>query len=410
MAMAQVIVSGLGLTFSLIAAGLLFLLGLVGLFSEAVGFENVVPLFALAWFSLLLAVLAAPSLLLSFRHLSGFGPQLPKIQGLRLANLSLMLWPLVLVLGHLLARQETVSWLVMPPLNILAIGLPVWWLVEFARRNLQVSSRKRGWGVFNFSMFLSTPAVMVVELVVMGTLFLVAVAWIMTQPELMYQLERLGRRIIVQQPDLDMILEYLRPYLQNPLVIFAILAMVAGLVPLIEELLKPLALWALAGREISPGQGFAAGAIAGGGFALLESLLSLSNPAMGAWAALAAGRAGTALLHITTTAIVGWAMALSWQKGDFLRLGAAYLLAVGLHAAWNMLSVFSGLGAFYGNTPQPFSWLAQAAPFGLAALALGMFLMLWFANRMLQRSEGPVQQAAAPDGPAASSSTDLPQP
>jgi hypothetical protein len=309
----------------------------------------------------------------------------------------ILLWPLVLVLGNLLARQSSITWLVMPPLQLLAIGLPIWWLVELASRRLSVGSHKRGWGLVNFSMFLSTPVVIVVELLAMGVLFLMAVAWIATQPDLMNELERLGRRIIMMQPDPEMILDLLRPYLQNPLVVFAVLAVVSGLVPLIEELFKPLGLWFLAGRRLSPAQGFVAGALSGGSFALLESLLSLSNPGSDTWAYLAAGRAGTALLHITTTALVGWAMALAWQNGDYLRLGATYLLAVGLHSFWNMLNVFSGLSIIFEDIPQEMQILsrtAQIAPAALVILVLTLFLMLWFANRLLQKSslhQNPIQ-------------------
>jgi hypothetical protein len=300
---AQLIVSALGLVFSLLAAAFLFLFGFMGLFSETLRLDSAPPMFALAWVALLTAVLAVPSLLYSIRRLRGTGVDLPQVRGFRLSSIFILLWPLVLVLGNLLSTQTTIAWLVLPPLQLLAIGLPIWWLVEIASYQLSVGSRQRGWGVFNFSMFLTTPVVIIVELIVIGILLVTAVIWITTQPELMYELERLGRRIMTLQPDPEMILEMVRPYAQNPLVIFAGLAVVAGLVPLIEELLKPLAIWVLAGRNLTPAQGFVAGALCGGSFALLESLFSLANPAQGGWAALAAGRAGTAMLHIRVIGI-----------------------------------------------------------------------------------------------------------
>ncbi len=390
MTLAQLIISGLGLAFSLMAAAMLFLIGFVGLFSETVLMANILPMFTLAWVSLLAAALALPSLLFSIGQIRGRTPQLPRIQGFRLASIFLLLWPLVLVLGNLLASQTRIAWLVMPPLQILAIGLPIWWLFEVASRRLSVGSHKRGWGVVNFGLFLTTPTVILVEMVILGFLFMLIILWIMTQPDLMNELERLAQQILATQPDPDKIIEYIRPYLQNPLVIFGIFAVIAGLVPLIEELLKPLALWALAGQRLTPAQGFVGGALSGGSFALLESLLSLSDPGQGQWVALAAGRAGTALLHITTTALVGWALALAWQKGSYLRLGATYLLAVGLHGVWNMLSIFSGLGIILEEIPQNMQILnvfSQAAPFALVALVLLLFTLLWLVNLRLQRTE-----------------------
>jgi hypothetical protein len=392
---AQLIVSGLGFVFSLLAAAFLFLFGFMGLFSETLQPDSALPMFGLAWVALLAAVLAAPSLLYSIRRLrsprlpGGF-PELPRVRGFRLSNIFILLWPLVLVLGQMLSTQTTIAWLVLPPLQLLAVGLPIWWLLEIASRRLSIGSYQRGWGVFNFSLFLTTPVVIIVELVIIGFLLVAAVIWIATQPDLLYEIERLGRQIITLQPDPEMILEMIRPYLQNPLVVFAGLAVVAGLVPLIEELLKPLAIWFLAGRNLTPAQGFVAGAFCGGSFALLESLFSLSNPAQDGWAVLAAGRAGTALLHITTTALVGWAMAYAWQKGDYLRLGAAYLLAVGLHSLWNSINVITIIGVLFDEIPETLRFLdgiSQFSSYILVSLVLFLFIMLWFANRLLLRSE-----------------------
>ncbi|MCK7530785.1 MAG: PrsW family glutamic-type intramembrane protease [Marinilabiliales bacterium] len=78
------------------------------------------------------------------------------------------------------------------------------------------------------------------------------------------------------------------------------------LIPLMEELIKPLAVWLLAGRLDSAAQGFAFGALGGAGFGLIETL-NVSGQ-ITEWGLLLFTRIGTGLLHIATSAIMGAAI------------------------------------------------------------------------------------------------------
>jgi hypothetical protein len=406
---AQVAVSGLGLALSLLAAFGAALFGVIGLTDNS-GVASVFSLFSTAWIGLLVSALAAPSLVYSIQRLGARAPKLPDVRSFRLANILILIWPLILLLGNILSGQPRVSWLLLPPLQLLAIGIPVLWLVEIARRRLPWSSRQRGWGLVNFSIFITTPTLMFVEILALGVIFVLFAVWVNTQPELVRLLNRLVQRLVNAPSNPEAILEIVRPYLQNPLLIFGILAVVAGLVPLIEELFKPLAVWALAGRRLTPAEGFVAGVLCGAAFGLVESLFYLSNPLPGGWAGLAIGRTGTALLHITTSALIGWALANAWKNGAYLRLGLAYLLAVFLHGLWNALSIMSGLAGTLNNPPaalQPLTSLARVAPVGVAVLALLLFVVLWGSNSYLQRQPGlspeatlAVQPSAEPAGDA----------
>ncbi len=60
-----------------------------------------------------------------------------------------------------------------------------------------------------------------------------------------------------------------------------------------------MALWFLAGKKLTPSQGFIGGLIAGGCFALLETAGSIGVPTDLEWFTLLLGRTGTGLLHIT---------------------------------------------------------------------------------------------------------------
>jgi len=396
---AQIIISGLGLILALLGAGLLLVAGLAALFSEALDLTAAASLFSMAWVSGLLAVLTLPSVVYSFRRIKGERTLPPQPGRLRLASLLLLVWPLVLVIGDQIVFQSSLVWLFLPPLHLLAVGLPVWWLVELARHKLTAGSRQREWGVLNVSLLVTMPAVVAAEITVFSSLLFLFAVWLNGRPEMVTQLKILIMRFLSLQPNPETIWQLTWPFLQNPLVFFSILAILAGMIPLLEELLKPLALWALAGRRLTPPEGFAAGALCGGAFALLESLLSLAGPLQDGWAFLAIGRAGTALLHITTTALVGWALANAWETGSYIRLGLTYLLSAGLHGLWNALSVLSGLGAQVENPPESMRFLiglSQSAPAGIIVLGLALFFLLWGGNRMM-RAPHP-QTTPASDG------------
>ncbi|HEX9019311.1 MAG TPA: PrsW family glutamic-type intramembrane protease [Anaerolineaceae bacterium] len=383
LSIAQLIVSALGLVLSILGAFVLAALALIAKFGEATPVDKIIVFFSMSWISLLVAALAVPSLVFSIRRLSGQAA--PALQGgwvsspFRLASLLLMLWPLFLAAGTFISGQAQLAWLLLPPLQILAIGIPIWWLVELGRHNLPACSPQRSWGLLNLSIFMTTPAVMVLEIVVILFLGVLFALWASAQPGLIAQLQQLGERIVNSQGDVESMLRLLRPYLSSPWVILGTLAILSGVAPLMEELLKPLGVWFLAGRKLTPAAGFAAGAICGGTFALIESLLYLSNPGAQGWVVLVIGRTGTALLHITGSALVGEGLAIAWQDGKYLQLVWRYLLAVALHGLWNGFSILSGFGAVISGVSGGVGWLVATV-----ALAIAIFVILWSSNHRLQ--------------------------
>lgn len=397
---AQLALSGLGMVFALLAAIVLGLFGLVGQFGESMGREEVTAILGLAWVSLLVAFLAVPSLYLSIQRLRGRDSRLPRLNGFRLASLMLLLWPLALAAGTFLTGSAA-AWLLLPPLQLLAFGLPIWWLVELARRNLPHGSPQRSWGLLNGSMFLTTPLVIFLELIVLGMLFGAFVAWLSTQPALIRELEALSTDLLNAADNPEEIIAMARPYLQNPLTVLTALAILGGLMPMLEELFKPLVMWALLRRRITPAEGFVAGAVCGAAFALLESLLNLSAPAQDGWALLAVGRSGTALLHITTTALIGWALASAWsERLAWHQLVLTYLFSVALHGLWNVLSVMSGFTAIFDNPPDNmrlFELLSVVAPYGIVILVMILFVLLWGFNRRLRRETRPSEPNSNPE-------------
>ncbi len=392
------VISGLSFLFFLSTAALMLLLAISGLLRLGMNAGGQVStLFVLAWIAGLVCVLLAPALVLSFMQLLG-RPLTANLRynRLQISSYLMLLWLAVLAGGAVLSRYGQVSWLLLPPLQLLAIGLPIWWLIELGRRGLAGGSPLRNWGLLSLGLAVGPTASLVAEVILMGVLFILFVVWIGAQPGMAAQLTRIGERVINAGSDLEVIGRIMRPILERPTVIVSVLLVGCGLIPLLEELIKPLPLWGLAGRKLTPAEGFTAGLICGGAFALLEGLGNLANPVGDQWLTLVIGRAGTSTLHIVTTGLVGWAMASAWQNGrsprssgGYLRLGATYLLAAGLHGIWTMFGLLNALPALLGlaqvtGSLAVFLGLGNLAPYMLSVLVVVLFLILLGMNRRLQ--------------------------
>jgi hypothetical protein len=398
----QALVSALGLALCIVGAGALIAGGLVLTYSgPALLREQSGMVLSLGWTLVLFGGAALASLVYASRRLAGRPAQaLPRARGLRSASLALLLWPPVLAVGRALAAQSSSLHLLLPPLQLAAVALPIWWLVELAMEELPALSPQRGWGVLNFSLFGSTPLAILVEVGLALALLAGVVVVISGQPTLERQFEELSQRLLNSTSNPQAMARIYEPLLVQPWFIFALLAGLSGVIPLVEELFKPLAVWLFAGQNLSPAQGFSLGALSGAGFALVETSFSLANPSTGGWLNLAVGRAGTGLLHIGTAAMMGWALAEAWRTGRYARLGLTYLGMVCLHGLWNTLSVLGGYSNLLANKDGLLKWLArvgQAAPYLLGGLAVAMLMMVILANLRLRR----VEATPAPANPAA---------
>ena len=122
------------------------------------------------------------------------------------------------------------------------------------------------------------------------------------------------------------------------------------LMPLIEEMLKPLALWTLRKRLLTPAEGFSAGLLAGAGFALFESATIIAQTGVGAdWSQMVMLRIATSLLHMTTSGFVGWGLASGWTRKKYGRTILTILAATGIHGLWNSLVISMALIPVMGN-------------------------------------------------------------
>jgi hypothetical protein len=166
-------------------------------------------------------------------------------------------------------------------------------------------------------------------------------------------------------------------------VLFLTLGYIALLVPFLEELFKPIGVWIFSRQIKTPAEGFVLGALSGAAYGMIESL-GVSSVSGADWVGLIATRAGTGLLHVTTSGLMGWAIISAVQEKKYLRFLLAYFGAILLHGTWNGMTVlvsFSSLGTGLQNND--LSALTVPAIGALVMLAGGLFILLLQINRRL---------------------------
>jgi hypothetical protein len=399
----QLLISGFGLLIFAGSAVGLFFTGAMSLFGSGFVFIDVFPLFSMAWTALAVMFLLLPSLVLAIMRILGREDRWRRVRnGLRLSSLLMLAWPLVLLVGHLLSGVDELGVFLVPPLQILAIAIPLWWFFELGRRGLRGNHSQRNWGVMSAALVVTPAVIILIELALLIVLGIGAMIWLSTQPQLLEELNRVAQRLMNAQLDPETTIRILRPYLQQPLVLYGGFALASGLIPLIEELFKPLALWGMASRRFTPADGFVTGMICGAGFALVESLGMLSSAAVGVeWAASVTARLGTGLLHVVTAGLVGYGLASAWSRTRYLHLAGAFFAAFLLHGVWNFFGVVVGVApVIEGATlPENLEFIVRTntvAPAALVILGVVLFFILIGANRMLRADQDQTMDELLP--------------
>ena len=383
----QLILSGLGfLLFASITLGLLAW-GLVDVVAVNQTGAQTAARFSLAGITMVCAGLCIPSVYLSALRI--FNKPLPQLAvrfpWLGVAALAL-LWILALVGGAWASSRGGVLYLLTSLMQVLVVGLPVLAFLNLGGRGLQRCSPQRSWGIVLAGVTLTQPLTFLVEGLVMLIMGLGVLVFVVLQPQLSVELQKLAMQLSNVSPDnSEALLHILEPLIANPVTVFLILIFGAGLVPLVEEFIKPIALWFFAGRRFSPQEGFYMGLICGSVFAFVESL-GMFNAVQGEeWLMLAIARVGTGLLHITTTSMVGWGLGMAWSRGKYVQLGLVYFLGVLMHGIWNTFGLLMGIGVLL-PVNSPYLNLGWISPILLCFLSLILFLLLVGNNRKLVSS------------------------
>jgi hypothetical protein len=313
---------------------------------------------------------------------------------------------LALLLGQLIQENTSVNWLILPVLTVPAVMLPIWILTSLGARDLSLGTRWRAGSVLGLSLTITPFILFVLEIVVLIVIFILVIIYAVGNPQVVAEFERLSSQFMFLDPESDEALRILMPYLVKPAVIVPVAILFSIIIPLLEELLKPLAVWLLINRLDSAGQGFALGALSGAGFAIIETF-NVSGQAA-EWGGLLFTRIGTGLLHITTSALMGGAIYLAFRKRRYLSLFATYSLVVLLHGLWNFGAVansFSALLAGDGglNTDLPVSvyrTIETSSAAGLVVLTVILLALLILGNRRRSSDAAPTETPpSAEDNP-----------
>lgn len=396
LSLGMLILSGGGAFFTFGSAISLAIAGLIVLLRDTRVWSNSEKLFSLACTSGLIFLLLMPSTILAAIRLMGKSiPEIRTPHMFQVARIGFLSVPLFIGAGYLVSKNAGLSAFILPWLQLIVVALPLLWVFETGRRNLPSFNLQQSWGFFSFSVTVTMPLIIVIEfLLVTGIVIFSLIFLGLTNPSFLNQLSITFERIANTNPDRDTIIRILRPYINQPSVMYAFFGIMAGLIPLLEEALKPLALWFFSGRSLTPRQGLVGGMICGAAFALLESLGAMASPGTEEWTAVAIGRVGTGILHVTASGLMGWGMVKGWTEGRYGLMIAAYGLAVSFHALWNTSALMAGLGelaqfspAFFGK----YEGFILVSPFILVMLAAFMVLWMVKSNHRLQAQAIPIE-------------------
>lgn len=372
-------------------AATLALICMIGIVDGGMDTDDIAPLLLLSAGITLAGALLLPSTWYSLMRLLGRSRQdiktTPQHTILSWIVFPLILFPLVLASGNWVTKNTELGWLLLPPIHIFAIGLPILWLAYLGVRGLSVGSSQRDWGALGAGLTLSPMLIMLLEIFTLIVVLVSAMVYIATQPDLLNQIDILIQRLSYAPSDPQVIQRILSPYLFQPGVIYTIFAFVVVIVPLIEEALKPIGVWLLFRTGLNPTAGFTAGVLGGAGYAIFENIMF--SITMENWMFVVSARSGTAVMHIFTGGITGWALAAAWRYRKYLQLGLTYLAAVAIHALWNGLTLFGIANEFIFEEQLQntiFTDMVEITPVGLGILALVCLSLLIYTNWTLRRN------------------------
>lgn len=300
---------------------------------------------------------------------------------------------LVLGIGHLLL-QTSAAWLLLPwhglaalvpPLMVAAWLLPALQPARLSRRTLLAA--------FAYGGVLATLVSIVLEAGMFVLIFLLAATGTALLPGGAASLTRWEEILQIVEASGD--LAALRPGMTPPLLL-GVGLLLAGAVPLIEEIVKSLA--SLAYRTPvgarTRARVFMVGVMAGAGFSFTEALFYAAQPLPEQWLQSVLLRGLTVVIHAASTGLV----ALGWYDlRTRASLGALRYLVVGfaIHGLWNglsgmlvMVGLRSGLvGAELAalRSLSAMLWLAVIIA-GLAVVWIGALALLWWERGRLSRA------------------------
>jgi hypothetical protein len=387
------ILSMLGFLISLTTGG--FVLAELLFFDGSIPAVERLSLVSTASLAAFSALLHIPAFIFTLRDLRQKDPATRQNSLFKPASKGMLLWLGVMAAGFFLSRDGSANlWLA--PLTILGITLPVWWLVELARWGLPRSTGLREWGSLSMGLSISPFLIILIEIILFVAVGLFVFLVLSSQPGLLEDLAGIFQDLDFSQNDIESLEEIVFRLAQNPLLASALLLVAGVVAPLVEELLKPMAIWFLLRHRLKPHEGFSLGLISGGAFTLLESagLIRQIDPVD--WLIAVGLRTATGVLHIGLSGFVGYSLARAWNEKQYGRALLSLLIATGLHGAWNGLALVNGYATSLLPALQQ-SPLAGAAPALTSALMIVIFISVILITISTGRKLRPQDRTETPE-------------
>jgi len=383
---AQLIFSSLVVLFSLLGAGLGFvIISLNELITGiALPANQITASYLLLGGIAFIGMLLIPSAIEAGKALMGQDPEPHNPFSLRQINLALGLVAAGILLVSTGSIQGGLPFIL---IHVFANGVFVIWMIQLIQKGLEIGSRQRFWGVFGSGLALAPALALIAEILLLILVGLVWFAYLQTRPDLLQEINQLINRLPQTAVNPAILERVAGKYLVQPGVLGTILFYLAILIPLVEELFKPVGVWLLLRRNLTTREGFYLGAVSGAAYALFENLTIGANAEV--WTTVLISRIGTTAVHMLASGLVGWGLAAAWSGKRSQRLGYAFLTAVILHGVWNGFNVINLLTAVpdlektLGTFPALF---AAYAPVGLVILGVGSLFGLIQANKLFQRA------------------------
>ena len=369
-----------GIAMAFLAAVALGGLGFIAAF-DGDEFNALTELWTMAG-ALAVAVALAPAAYWSGRAVFGVPPPQPsRPSGLWLVPI--LGYPGCLALGWL-AHVRGAAPLVLGPLGLIGTAclsvILVAWLV---RRLGPPITPLRAWGHFTIGLTAMPLTAMVLEFAVLLPLLLIVGVWLLTSPEGLVWTSALQQTAA----DPDLALQSAGEFFQSPFVLIGLYGYVGLAIPVIEELIKTMAVWPFLRRGLPAAEAFLGGALGGAGYALFEALF-LTQPGE-AWIVTTIARIGATALHVFTAALTSYGLMQAFRRKRYAVAVGTFLAAMAMHGMWNLAAVTIGISSvpITASSPPPLAGFGGAAVLLLIALAAASALGLVLIWGRLARSE-----------------------
>lgn len=298
----------------------------------------------------------------------------------------------VLMIGNWANERASINWILLPVLTIPAVAVPIWLLIKFGAQKLPLGPRWQTWSMLGLGMTLAPLLIIIFETMALIAIGILIVIYLIAQPDRASRLLNLSQQMMQIQPDSPEMINALRPFITHPITIILIFMFFSIIVPILEEMIKPLGLWLFGKKTESVAQGFAFGALCGAGYALAETYGVSGQVAQ--WSTIVVMRIGTGLLHITASAIMGAGITAALRHKRYLFLLGSYMLSVLLHGSWNAATIAYSysISGLMPDQIRSMTWIKTGTSLGLPFVSVILISLLLFNNRKYRKTILPAPE------------------